>query len=146
MVKSYWASGALPKFPTTGVSSGPQIWDPSCCITSRNSVVFPAQFDELAGGSLLCEVSEFQLCVESLHVKTVLKVVDNEAMFINFDSSQEFKVTVGSATSRKAHCLVDGRCYLDGLPDSIFPKCVRQFVAAPASSRYMHFRTLNPPC
>ncbi|KAL1800739.1 hypothetical protein ACET3X_001081 [Alternaria dauci] len=60
---------------------------------------------------------------------------DQEAMFIDFDSNREFAVAVGSATSKKAHCFVNGKYYLDGLPDSAFPDCVRQFLAAPASSR-----------
>lgn len=65
----------------------------------------------------------------------MLKVVDNEAMFIDFESSQEYKVTVGSDISKKAHCLVDGDYYLHGLPDSVIPGVARQFVAAPASPR-----------
>lgn len=55
-------------------------------------------------------------------------------MFIEFNSIREFTVTVGSDKSEKAHCLVNGVCYLDGLPDSKFLNHSRQFVAAPSAS------------
>ena len=56
-------------------------------------------------------------------------------MFIDFNSNKEFNVTVASDASKEAHCFVNGQFCLDGMPDDVFPNCVRQFLAAPASSR-----------
>lgn len=70
-----------------------------------------------------------------MFVNCALTIVDQEAMFIDFNSNKEFNVTVASDASKEAHCFVNGQFCLDGMPDDVFPNCVRQFLAAPASSR-----------